>query len=100
MTNEPWYAAKALFHHKDAGKYEERIVLITASGFDEAEKRCAEEAEEYTSNLNNVDYVGCIDVFHLFDNSISDQTEVYSAMFSSKLSPDELLKSEFIVARS
>jgi hypothetical protein len=43
------------------------------------------EAKEYAQDLAGCSYLGYVSVFHVYDASIGDGTEVYSLMRTSKL---------------
>ncbi|GBG03943.1 hypothetical protein AZSI13_32700 [Azospira sp. I13] len=96
MPNEPWYAAKCVFRHtqlsakqEEGWVYEERIVLFRASDEDDAIAKAEEEASQYATD--GTEYLGFVEVFHLFAESLEDKAEVFSSMRSSKLAPSEYL---------
>ena len=95
MPCEPWYAAKCVFRHtnltaKGGGwVYEERIVLFRASNEDDAISKAEEEAPQYATE--GTEYLGFVEVFHLFTETLEDKIEVFSSMRSSKLPPSEYL---------
>jgi len=95
-TDGPWYAAKCVFVHRDAPKhgdgqvFEERIVLVKAASATDAIRLGEAEAEEY-ARMNDAEYLGFIDTFHLFTNQVGTGTEIYSNMRTSPLSPDEFV---------
>lgn len=96
MNNEPWYSAKCIFHHSDLRNkrgrvYEERVVLIRADNFNEAIARAEKLAKKYAKGLDGCKYLGFVDVFHIFGESIEDGTEIYSLMRDSKLSKNKYL---------
>lgn len=98
MNDEPWYGAKCVFRHSDlknesGGMYEERVILLKAESGDEAIERAEKEANEYAQNLEGCSYLGYVNVFHIYDETIGDRTEVYSLMRSSKLSDEQYLDS-------
>jgi Domain of unknown function (DUF4288) len=98
MSDEPWYGAKCVFLHTGIdgcpGRvYEERVILVRAENFDEAIARAEGMAEGYARECGGCSYTGFINVFHLYDESIGDGTEVYSLMRTSDLSQDEYLNS-------
>jgi len=90
--NEPWYSVKCLFHHPDrkaAGEgflYEERITLWKTASFEEAHRLAEEEARQYAAEAGCV-FVDSTDSFHLFDEEVSQGTEVFSIMRGSNLQP-------------
>jgi len=95
MSAEPWYAAKCIFRHaglQSAAKgyvYEERVLLIRAANFDDAQRKAEAEAKRYAKG--GIEYLGFMDVYHLSSESVSDSTEVYSLMRSSQLKPTDYL---------
>src|SRR6266853_2020682 len=95
MSAEPWYAAKCVFRHAnvraEAGTfvYEERVVVVRASSFDDAISKAEAEAKRYSGN--GIEYLGFIDVYHLSVEQLGDRAEIYSLMRSSTLPPAEYL---------
>ena len=77
--NQPWYGVKALFSHSDQ-LLEERIIVIKAQSFDDAQAQAIKNAEAYTGSLDNAKFVAIADIFHVFDETIESGTEVYSRM--------------------
>lgn len=98
MNDEPWYGAKCVFLHTNVEScpgrvYEERVILVRAESPDAAISRAEVMAEEYAGDLDGCSYTGFIDVFHIYDESIGEGTEVYSLMRASSLSEDDYLDS-------
>jgi len=98
MIDEPWYAVKCLFLHKDLkrrnGKnnYEERILLIKAYDFDGAIKKAEEEATEYCNDLDNeVEYLKFCNAYHIAESKIKDGTEIYSLITKSELNKTDYI---------
>ena len=96
MLNEPWYAAQCVFRHAGTEHgpkqtYEERITLLRAGSFDEAIERAEKEAEEYSRDLEGCEYLGCVDVFHIYDETVGDGTEIFSSMRRADSEPKEYL---------
>lgn len=96
MNDEPWYGAKCIFRHNDRTEgdrymYEERVILLKAENMDEAIIRAENEAKQYAADLPGCEYTEFVNVFHLFDETIEDGTEVYSLMRQNKLDKDEYL---------
>ncbi len=91
-NNEPWYGVKYVFLHKIQGEnvYEERVILITASGDDEAIARGEVFAREY-AEANNCRALDFASAFNVFGEEIGDGTEVYSLMRVSTLNPSDYL---------
>jgi hypothetical protein len=71
--------------------FEERIVLLQASNFDDAIAKAETEAAEYCSTNHDTVYLDFVDVFHLFDETIGHGTEIYSLMRESQLSDKDYL---------
>ena len=93
--DEQWYAVKAVFYHKSRGEYEERIILIRADDFEDAGRKAEKEAKEYTANLDEVQFIEWVDIFHIFGSDIQDKTEVYSKLTASPLSPHDFIKLKY-----
>jgi hypothetical protein len=95
MSAEPWYAAKCIFRHtglQSAAKgyvYEERVLLIRAVDFGDAQRKAEAEAKRYAKN--GIEYLGFMDVYHLSSEAVGDSTEVYSLMRSCQLKPTDYL---------
>lgn len=96
MDNLNWYGAKTIYKHEliDDGiaktLFEERVVLFQAIDFDGAIAQAEAEAEEYALS-NEVEYLGFMNVFHIFDEKVGPGTEVYSLMRESGLSDNDYL---------
>jgi hypothetical protein len=96
---EPWYAAKMIFGwYRDSGKrkcYEERIVLLKATDFENAIEQAEKESERYCREWSDEDsrirYEGLLDVYHLFMPTVGHGTEIYSRVRRSPLEPKEYL---------
>jgi hypothetical protein len=99
--NEPWYSVRCLFHHPTRQKpgedflYEERITLWRAPSFQEAHRLAEEEARQYAIEADCV-FVDSTDSFHLFDEEISQGSEIYSVMRGSNMQPP-VYKSTFCI---
>ena len=96
MNEEPWYGAKCIFRHNDRQTadgfmYEERIILLKAERADAAIARAEKEAQTYAADLSGCEFIEFVDVFHLFDETIGDGTEIYSLMRLSNLDKDKYL---------
>jgi hypothetical protein len=97
MDNPAWYAAKTIYRHhciEDGTPkmlFEERIVLLQASNFDDAIAQAETEAAEYCSTHRDTVYLDFVDVFHLFGETIGHGTEIYSLMRESDCSDKDYL---------
>jgi hypothetical protein len=98
MLDEPWYAVKCLFLHKDLkrrnGKnnYEERILLVKANDFDEAISKAENEAVEYCKDLGDeVEYLKFCNAYHIAESEIEDGTEIYSLITKSELNKTDYI---------
>ncbi len=91
-NTEPWYGAKCVFLHHDLTKrngrpcYEERITLVKAGSFAAAIAKAEKGARSYAASLGSTEYLGFVDVFHVFESKITEGVEVYSIMRSKRLS--------------
>jgi hypothetical protein len=91
-----WYGVKCIFEHgglseePGAHVYEERVVVLRASTFDEAMIRAEEEAEQYASRRNAV-YCGYCNSFSIAVSELADLSEVYSVMREMKMGADEFV---------
>ncbi|MBK8465983.1 MAG: DUF4288 domain-containing protein [Chloracidobacterium sp.] len=90
-----WYSAKCIFRHPETKSrrqiYEERILLVKADNSDSAIEKAEKNARQYSKDLENCEFASLVDVFELFDEKVGDKTEVYSAMRTSDLVPDDYL---------
>ena len=100
MTTKEWYTAKTIYSVnqktvKDAMKlYEERVVLIKATSFDEAILVAEKEANNY-ADKNDMKYLKYVNVFKLYEKRIKHKTEVFSLMRHSKLAPNKYIDKHF-----
>jgi len=90
-----WYSAKCVFRIPETDSrrqiYEERIILIKAKDWDSAKKKAEAEANIYCDDSTATEFTGFLDVFHLFDETLGDKTEIFSSMQTSDLDSDEYL---------
>ena len=98
MSNDGklWFSARSVFEHDKAGDglFEERIVLIRAEGFDEAQDRAEEEAVAYATAAG-CSYTGYTSLFELAEESLGDGVEVFSLMRDSDLTADVYVEQFF-----
>ncbi len=101
MEKEPWYGVRCYFRHEDSADrhgpalYEERIILVHASSFDEAIAKAESEAKTYASDLGSVAYLNAADAFHIAAETIQDGTEVYSLLRESDMGAQDYIKTFF-----
>lgn len=90
---ESWYGAKCVFLHAHGSEqlYEERIVLFTAGGMDEAIELAERDARDYAQSLDNCAYTGFVNIFQIFSAQLVSGTEVYSLMRASDLEKNQYL---------
>jgi hypothetical protein len=74
--------------------FEERITLWKASSFEDAISKAEEEANEYSANTN-CKYLRLSQAYELFDDSISEGTEVFSLMRDSDYSAKRYVDTYF-----
>jgi Domain of unknown function (DUF4288) len=97
MNNLKWYTAKTIYKHQRVEDgtpkmmFEERIVLLQATDFDDAIAKAEAETTEYCDINDGTVYLGFVDVFHLFDETVGHGVEVYSLMRESNLSDKDYL---------
>lgn len=90
-----WYGIRCLFGHGpseiEAGArvYEERIVILRATSFEDAVTKAEQDAETYASALDGVEYLGLAQAYEIADDIADDPcqqcAEVFSLMRSSAL---------------
>ncbi len=93
MSDE-WFGARCIFRHADRGAYEERVTIWRAASFDEAVASAEAEAAAYAGHLDNVEFTGLTQAFHMFEAPASG-AEVFSLMRDSELDPDAYLNRFF-----
>lgn len=92
-----WYSAKTVYRHqlaqdeKTKTVFEERVVLFHAANFEDAIAKAETEANRYCSAVENVVYLGFVNVYYLPEDTVEDGTEIYSLMRDSDLSDAEYL---------
>jgi len=77
--NQPWYGVKVLFLHNNQ-LLEERVIVVKAESFDDAQAIAIQNSQEYIIGLNNTKFVAIADIFHMFNETIESGTEVFSRM--------------------
>lgn len=76
---EPWYSVKMLLDH-NGQLIEERVIVIHAESFDDAETKARVEIKDHLDGLKDVTFMCIVDIYHLFVENLSSPTEVYSHM--------------------
>jgi hypothetical protein len=83
------------FYRDNSEFFEERIILVKASSFDEAYQLAESEAKEGDDVYENKygqtvkwEFYRSVDCFHLFD-SLQSPVEVFSTLFAKKQGEDE-----------
>lgn len=95
MDNSFWFAVRCIFRHlglqsDDQGfVYEERIVLVQATGLDAAIAKAEHEANTYASGM--VEYLGLAQAYEIPSDTLNSGTELFSLMRSSSLEPSAYL---------
>lgn len=105
MNEEPWYSARCVFRHahleaeaQEEGEagcqvFEERIILVRATSFEDAIRKAELEAEVYAKD--GIQYLGLVQAFQLFDAKVTEGTEVFSLMRTSPLEESAYLNRFF-----
>lgn len=75
--------------------YEERIVILKATSFDDAIIEAEAEATNYAGKGTGLKYLGFDSVFRLFDDKITNRTEVFSLMRESSLTDKKYIDKYF-----
>jgi hypothetical protein len=90
-----WFSVKCLFIHRNLSKeaekdlFEERIILTRAKNNSWAIKKAELEARHY-AKIENCEYLRYCDCFKI-ENSVGDNSEIYSLMRSSALEPEDYI---------
>jgi hypothetical protein len=101
MEIQEWYGAKTLYqiHSNTVEKlnklYEERVIVLKASSFDDAIAEAEEEAKRYANDVSGITFLGYVNIFKLFSENIIDKTEVFSLMRESNLGPNKYIDRYF-----
>lgn len=73
--------------------YEERITIWRAASFEQAVELAERDAREYA--VENAEYIGLSQVFHVFPNRLASGAEVFSLLRESNYSPRNYLDRYF-----
>jgi hypothetical protein len=96
MSQVSYYSVKTLLKNNVANTFEERILLYKVADFSEAINMAIKDSKNYLKNMENVDFLGIIDAFHIFDNSLSNGSEIYSHIYhSSKYKTNDFINIHF-----
>ncbi|WP_269539483.1 DUF4288 domain-containing protein [Cerasicoccus fimbriatus] len=90
---EPWYAVRCLFSHPTRARkgetlFEERITLWKCASENEAYLKAETEAAKYATEANCI-FIRATDAFHLFDELVSEGSEVWSTMRGSRFNAEQ-----------
>lgn len=97
MKTPEWFAAKTVCKHRRVEDgtaktlFEERVVLLQATDFDDAIAKGEAEVQAYCRGLREVAYAGYINVYRLFADTVGHGTEVFSLMRESELPDNDYL---------
>jgi len=99
MTQKIWFGARTVYdatpkEDKEVKTYEERVVVLLATDFDEAIEKAECEANTYAAE-SDMEYLGYVNVFQIFNDNIDDKTEVYSLMWDSILDASKYIDTFF-----
>ncbi len=95
MNNpETWYGVRLIYLLTgfQEQSYEERIIIVRATGMDDAIAKAEEHSKEYESDTTR--YIGYAMGFNIFDENgphLGPGTEVFSLIRKSDLDPDSYL---------
>ena len=90
--NQPWYGVKTLLYNHSGKMYEERVLVYEATSIEDAESKAMSDTTAYVKLLKGYDFIGVIDVFHMFDKHIHSGLEVFSQMIRSELTPEQYIE--------
>ena len=99
MDEREWYSFKCVFEHHglaqgaEAAVYEERVVILRATSFDDAIEQGETEAQQYVEVVGkgSISYAGFISAYHTGETELADKMEVYSLMRKTTLSREAFL---------
>ncbi len=98
MPSKEWYGARTIYkldryssESDSAYLYEERIVVIKATSFDDAIAQAEKEVTNYAAAGSGITYLGFVNVYKIVDDSITNNTEVYSLVRESRLGSNDYL---------
>lgn len=94
QENQPWYGVKLLFSHSNQ-LLEERIIIVRAQDFDNAQAIAMQNSREYVTGLDKAKFVAIVDIFHMFDEELGSGTEVYSRMNDVQGDVDRYIKEHY-----
>jgi hypothetical protein len=85
-----WFGVRCLFQWRGQGCFEERITMWRATSFEEAIRKAEFEAANY-ADTNDLIYLGLAQGFWVFEDRITDGTEVFSLVRESDLDVESYL---------
>ncbi len=99
MEEREWYGVKCIFEHDgltqeaEATLYEERVVILRATNFDDATAQGEAEAQQYCSAIGNdsIRYTGFISAYRTADTELTEPMEVYSLMRETTLPREDFI---------
>ncbi len=102
MDDRGWYSVKCIFEHDgltqgaEATVYEERVVILRATGLDDAIEQGEAEAQEYAASIgdDSICYAGFISAYSTGEDELTDKMEVYSLMRETTL-PREMFLTRY-----
>jgi hypothetical protein len=74
--------------------YEERIVMFRATFFAEAIRKAEKNAKDYCQDVEAT-YLGFVEVFHLFERTLKEGSEVFSIMRSKKMPKEKFIRTYY-----
>ena len=102
MKVKKWYGARTLYklsgytsNSSSKSLYEERIIVLMASSFDDAIMEAEKEANIYANTTSGVIYLEYVSVFELYESKIKNKVEVFSLMRESALTPEKYISNFF-----
>ena len=90
-----WYGVRCVFLHSPHRYYEERVVVFRAGNFEEALHLAEVDAIEYCEMLGDCKFLGLMQAFKSSSEKLTEGSEVFSLIRSSKLRPKKYLSRYF-----
>lgn len=86
-----WFGVRCIFQWPQRECYEERVTMWRAQSFEEAIRKAELEAAEY-AETHRAAYLGLAQAFRIYDDHISEGSEVFSLLRPSELGVDDYLE--------